>query len=237
MIAGICGVRNESCIIDTTLRHHLAEGIDKIFINVGSSDDGTAGIVESLAAETGRIIVRYDEDPIYHQAAVMNSLAATAGADGAEWIIPFDADEFVYAVNGGTVAEAITGLPFDKLYMQVWLHHDWSTRVVASKFWHKVAYRYSPNVQLTMGQHDVNIQGGGPGILAMRELQYQNFEHFVAKRDLWVSVLSEADRARGDSAHYEGLRNFTEEELRQEWEKMRAVETIADPIPSRVSHG
>jgi glycosyltransferase involved in cell wall biosynthesis len=237
MIAAICAVRNEAQIIDTTLRHTLAEGIDKIFVSVGSSTDGTAGIVESLAKETGQLEVRHDPDPIFHQANVMNELARLAGADGADYLVPFDADEFVYALDGRPVADVLRECPHDKLYLRAWVHHDWNTRVVVSKFWHKVCYRPLPGALLTMGQHDVSIQGGVGDVLAIREWQYRDFDAFVAKRDLWLGALSDADRARGDVAHYQRLRDFQDEELRREWTTMQSVETIADPIPSRVRHG
>lgn len=234
MIAGIIACRDEAQIIETVLRHHLCEGLDRIYVSVGPSTDGTAQIVETLAAETGQLDVRHDANPIFHQAAVMNGLATHAGIDGAEWIAPFDADEFLYSLDGRTVVEALADCPHNKLYLQAFVHHNWNTRVIAPKFWHKTCYRWNPTALLTMGQHDVSISGGVGGVLAIREWQYRDFSHYVAKRDLWLGALSDADRARGDVAHYQRLRDFEDEQLRKEWGELINVPTVHDPIPSRL---
>ena len=83
-----------------------------------------------------------------------------------------------------------------------------------------------------MGQHEVGIDGGAHDVIALREWQYRSYENFVAKRDLWLSAMSADDRARGDVAHYQRLRNFAVEDMRREYDEILAIETIYDPIPS-----
>ena len=233
VIAAIIACRNEADIIELSMRHILAEGISRVYVSVGASSDGTAGIVESLAAETGKLDVRHDPDPIFHQADVMNNLAALAGADGAEIVVPFDADEFPYALNGEPLAVALADSPHNKWYMPMYRHHDWTRREVNPKPLPKVAFRWQPGARLTMGQHEVGIDGGAHDVIALREWQYRNFENFVAKRDLWLSALSPDDEARGDVSHYQRLRNFAVEDMRREYNEILAIETIYDPIPSR----
>ena len=232
MIAAICACRNEADIIEMSVCHILAEGADVVYISVGASSDGTAEIVESLAKETGRLYVRHDADPIFHQVDVMNNLATIAGADGARWIIPFDADEFPYALNGESVATILKECQHDKFYMRMYRHHDWNMREVCPKPLPKVVYRWSSDARLTMGQHDVSIAGGVRDVLALREWQYQSYDHFKAKRDLWMSAIDPEALARGDVWHYTRLANFNDELLQAEYDAMMTTPTVFDPIPT-----
>ena len=226
MIAAIAAVRNEADIVELSMRHILAEGVDHVYVSLGPSADDTTKIVQVLADETGNVTCIIDDDPTFRQAIVMNGLAARAGNDGYEWIVPFDADEFIYAVDGDTVASALNQTQHDKLYLRMYRHHDWTRREVDHKPLPKVVYRWNPDARLAMGQHEVTIGGGTYGVLALREWQYRDYANFVAKRDLWL--------AQPDcGAHTLSLAGKDDAAIRAEYDAIMAIETVYDPIPSR----
>jgi Glycosyl transferase family 2 len=99
MIAGICMVRDEADIIETTVRYHLDQGLGIIYIVDNGSTDGTLEIVERLSRYDPRMYWTEDRGK-FHQSEALTSMARDASRDGAEWIVPFDADEFWFAPSG-----------------------------------------------------------------------------------------------------------------------------------------
>jgi Glycosyl transferase family 2 len=100
MLAGISLVRNEEDLIETTLRHHLGQGVDLLLIADNNSTDATARVLESAARKDRRIRWSETGDVGFHQAEVVTELARSAMRSGATWILPFDADEFWWAAGG-----------------------------------------------------------------------------------------------------------------------------------------
>ena len=95
-IVGVTLVRNVADIIAVTVRYHLGLGLDEVRILDNDSTDGTPDVLQQLAADDDR--VRWRSAPgEYQQAELVTALAQEASRDGADWIVPFDADEFWYA--------------------------------------------------------------------------------------------------------------------------------------------
>jgi Glycosyl transferase family 2 len=233
MIAVCSLVQNEADIIECWVRHHLAEGVEHLYIADGMSTDGTRDILQNLALETGQVSWFDDPEPICHQAAWMTKLAHIAGAVGAEWIIPADADEFWIAMSGETLADELEHCPFHKLYAPVYHHVDWDYCHIVPKL-PKVAFRYNPGVALWMGNHDVDgVRGGGHGVLEVHELQYRGLEHFRDKARARARTLDPAEAAKGQAAHITALAGLDDEQLEQAWADLLAKPTIYDPIRTR----
>ena len=95
---GVMMVRNEADILAVNLRHHFAQGVDQVLVVDNGSSDGTLGVLESFA-EDGRLHWIRDAGP-YNQSDITTDLAREAGAMGADWVVPIDADEFWYAPQG-----------------------------------------------------------------------------------------------------------------------------------------
>ena len=95
---GVMMVRNEVDILGVNLRHHFAQGVDQFLVVDNGSSDGTLGVLESFA-EDGRLHWIRDAGP-YNQSDITTDLAREAGAMGADWVVPIDADEFWYAPQG-----------------------------------------------------------------------------------------------------------------------------------------
>ena len=94
-IFGVSVVRDEADIIGTTIRYHLALGLDRILVIDNGSSDGTDEVLQELAKDQ-RVQWTREEGPCC-QAEMTTQLAREACAAGASWIVPFDADEFWYA--------------------------------------------------------------------------------------------------------------------------------------------
>ena len=95
-IFGVTLVRSEADIIALTIRYHLQLGLDRILILDNGSSDGTDEILASLARSDNRIQWRR-HDGEFQQAELTTGLAREAFRAGADWIVPFDADEFWHA--------------------------------------------------------------------------------------------------------------------------------------------
>jgi len=92
-IYGVSMVRDEADIIALTVRYHLALGLDKIIVIDNGSRDGTPTVLDALLKES-RLCWRRIETDGHRQAEIFTALAREAHADGASWLMPFDADEF-----------------------------------------------------------------------------------------------------------------------------------------------
>ena len=121
MIAAVTMVRNEEDIIGEVVRHLLNEGIDLVIVADNLSEDFTRPILDELANLDPRVLVVDDPDPAYDQAGKMTRLVHRAGAMGADWILPFDADEWWYWA-GGTLAEFFAECSVDVLTATGWDH-------------------------------------------------------------------------------------------------------------------
>lgn len=94
---GVSMVRDEVDIIDATLDHLLTQGVDHLLVADNGSVDGTVQRLLERAACDPRMHVAYDREPAYYQGEKMSRLVRAASRAGADWVIPFDADEFWFA--------------------------------------------------------------------------------------------------------------------------------------------
>jgi glycosyltransferase involved in cell wall biosynthesis len=99
MIVGICIVRNEADILETTVRYHLDQGLGAIYVIDNGSTDGTLKILESLSRYDQRVRWSHDTGQ-FHQSDAVTNMAREATRNGASWIVPFDADEFWFGRSG-----------------------------------------------------------------------------------------------------------------------------------------
>jgi len=97
-ITGISIVRNEADILRLSLLHHLAIGCDDILVIDNGSTDATPRILRRLSHRYPVLWTR-EEGP-FQQAERTTALAREATRAGADWVVPFDADEFWWAQGG-----------------------------------------------------------------------------------------------------------------------------------------
>ena len=236
MIAGVTICKNEVDIVGLSLRHHFLEGVDRIYIADAHSTDGTRDVFNDIIAEGRDLVVIDDDEPFVHQDTLTNSLIERAGADGADWILPTDCDEFYYSVNGESIATVLKDCPHEALCARSWQHRDYNVRQASPKRLPKVVFKYSPTARVSWGNHEVSIPGGGVyGILDLREIQFQSFEHFSRKVRERNAVVSPEDRAKGYGIHHAVLDGASDEQMHTVWDAMW-VDVVSDPIPTHLAH-
>ncbi|HEX2740832.1 MAG TPA: glycosyltransferase family 2 protein [Rubrobacter sp.] len=98
LIYGISMIRNEVDIVRTNVLYHLALGFDRLLIVDNGSTDGTTEALKQIGDRDPRVRWHRDEGP-YKQREIMTVLAREAHADGADWVVQIDADEFWYAAG------------------------------------------------------------------------------------------------------------------------------------------
>ena len=91
---GVSVVRDEKDVLEAAVKHLFDQGIAHVLIADNRSTDGTREHLLEWAAADARVHVALDEEPAYIQSQKMTWLAHCAWRAGADWIVPFDADEF-----------------------------------------------------------------------------------------------------------------------------------------------
>ena len=114
-VFGLMVVRNAVDLIEVNLRHHFEAGLERMLVLDNGSRDGTRERLDELALQLP-VDVGVDLGP-YRQADLTNRLAYEARLQGAEWVLPIDADEFFVAEPG--LPAAVTGSSAGALSIEV----------------------------------------------------------------------------------------------------------------------
>jgi len=93
-ICAVMLVRNEQNILGYSIYNALnIIGVDRIVVGDNGSDDNTRPLLNAIAQRDKRVVWT-DASGGYRQAELVTGLAQQAIAEGADWILPLDADEF-----------------------------------------------------------------------------------------------------------------------------------------------
>lgn len=192
-VFGVSMVKDEADIIEGTLRH-MADEVDHLLVVDNGSTDGTRDILAHLA-KLLPLTVRDDFEVGYYQSRKMTAYARIAAEMGAEWIVPFDADE-LWLFRGHTIAHDLKSVDVDVVTADLFNHFPsavdpdgkspfetivWRQRDPAPL--PKVAFRWHPDAVIHQGNHGVDLPEGArvaPG-LEIRHFPYRNAEQFVRK--------------------------------------------------------
>lgn len=240
---GVTMVKNEQDIIGSCLRHLVEQGVDHLLIADNMSDDETPAILAELAASNPRIHLARDIEPAYYQSEKMTRLARAAQSAGADWIIPFDADEFWFSEEGSLAefferATADTNRP---PAVRALLHDtiptgspdvspEDQTYVMDSTPTPpgKVAFKAHRLAMMIMGNHGVKLVGGiAPG-LRIAHLLYRSPEQIARKARQGVAAVDEANGPDYVGAHWRALDALDDEHIARVWEGMQRGEPQHD---------
>ncbi len=109
-VVGLYLVRNEVDIVEVNLRHHFATGIDEAIVIDNGSTDGTLEAIAELAEELP-IQLSSEVGHIY-QGERVTRLARFAASQGADWVLPIDADE-LWVASGTPLRQVLEEAPAD----------------------------------------------------------------------------------------------------------------------------
>lgn len=194
---GISMVKNEEDIIFTTINHMIYH-VDHIIVADNLSTDSTRDILKSFSSDM--VTVVDDNEVGYYQSQKMTSLAHKAMNLGADWVVPFDADEIWFSKHYDTIADHLDEVP-DKFACVIadWFHHGVTKfdddnvenpffrmryRLKEKATMKKIAARCSPKLIIEQGNH--YMQYGGPFNtyninLECRHFPYRSVNQFVSK--------------------------------------------------------
>lgn len=230
-------VKNEADVIEHTLRHAVAQGVDHVLAVDNGSSDGTLEILQRLASSLP-IHVGFDREIAYYQSEKMTFLTRWAGRRGADWVIPMDADEFWFAA-GTTLGEHLRRTSADILEAEMFnlfptpenplpsgldgkLRFDHARHILG-----KTALRAHPMAWLSMGNHEGLRPGMTGGGLFIAHLPWRSEEQFVRKVRQGAEALAAAKSLEGHlGAHWREQAALETAEAHRAW--LRVLEGVGD---------
>lgn len=186
-------VRDEADIVETTLRHLLNQGVTGVLIADNGSTDGTYELLQRLSTTLPEIRVLRDSNPAHDQAFKQSWLSQLAWRAGADWIVPFDGDEFWFA-TGTRLAQYLAGVQANRVWAS--FHHMTPTAPIRAgeelrdrefivdatvALPGKMAFRAHPLVFVGPGNHYANRVGGTATGLHIAHAQYRSPEQLARK--------------------------------------------------------
>jgi hypothetical protein len=218
-------VRNEADIIADVVEHLFRQGVDRALVMDNMSTDETRSLLSALAGDYP-LYVGDDMEKAYFQPQKMTYLARRAAAAGADWIVPFDADEFWFA-PGGPLAHALrrarspiavasvhNAFPnSDPRVPGTWRVDSQPARL------QKVAFRWHPLAQLHHGNHAVTRPGQPVHELRIMHYPWRSREQFIAKLTGGSAALDATGRPRdtGGGDHWRDVGRLPADELVDRW--------------------
>ena len=171
----------------------------------------------------------------------MTRLARQAHDMGADWVLPFDADELWYG-TAGTIAESLAGCPAD-IVMAAGFDHivrnaadgpfsPWR-RATPQKLC-KVAFRASQSAELNMGNHDVRGVGDDRvrGFLTYRHFQYRSLEQMTRKLRNGRAAYEASTVHELHGTHWREGGLLTDDEMAAKWDALCSEpDLMFDPPP------
>ena len=115
MIAAISMVRNKADVIESFVRHTLRFA-DWLYITDHRSEDATREILSALVSEGLPILVIYYEQEGHAQSEIMTKQLYQAIDDGADIVLPLDADEFLLSYDGSDIKNILLSLSKEEVY-------------------------------------------------------------------------------------------------------------------------
>ena len=210
---GVCMVKDEADVIAGTVAH-MADELDHLIVADNGSTDGTREILAELE-DLLPLTVLDDPDPAYYQSQKMSALASLAADDGADWIVPFDADELWIAED--RISTVLDALPSKVAWAALTNHFPTAIdpddpdpfrqivwRQAEPAPLPKVAFRWEPGAVIHQGNHGVTLPSdpAGPTVLQVRHFPYRSAEQFVRKARNGAAAYRATDLPVTEGAHW-----------------------------------
>ena len=230
-------VRNEDDVIARSVRHLLAQGVNHVIVADNLSTDRTREVLDDLADQ--RVHIAADEEPAYYQGEKMSVLARAACRAGADWVVPFDADELWFG-RDGTVAETLRSIAADHPgvgMVKAALHDvipvdgprpdlDTSGFLMdaSPSLPGKVAFRAHPLARLMMGNHAAMRVGDVVEGLHIAHLAYRSVDQVAGKARRGAAAVEQSGADRGIAWHWRQIAALDDSQVEELWSSMQRGE-------------
>lgn len=225
-VAAVMLVKDEADIIESTVRHLLAE-VDYVLVADNLSTDGTKEILDGIAAEDDRLAVEVDDVVGYYQSAKTTALSRKIWEMGFEWVVPVDADEIWYSPFG-RVADVLEALPHGGVFASALIKNHITTNRDIKQIpdptvricWRirdfgtlpKVACRTSADLAIGMGNHDAVSTGRVDSTTGGRIDEQLYIHHFP-----WRSEKQFVKKIRNGAVAYAMAPELNESHFGEHW--------------------
>ena len=221
-VVAVTMVKDEVDIVARTVGH-MATQADHVIVADNMSTDGTRDVLNDLARDLPLTVVD-DLEVGYHQSAKMTELALQARLNHhADWIVPFDADEWWYSPFGriADILNSVGGRQWlvmeAALYDHVATGEDPSIEEqpdpVIRLGWRrtepaplpKVACRWREDLVIEMGNHGARYVGGATKFesqLVIRHFPYRSVEQLIRKIRNGAAAYAATDLPPTYGAHW-----------------------------------
>lgn len=227
-------VKNEADIIEHTVRHLFNQGVDHVLVADNLSTDATPAILAQLA-RTASVHVARDGEPAYYQAQKMGLLAERARCAGADWIVPFDADEFWFGATG-TLGDHLRAAHADVIRADLHnLFPSSGASRVGGDGWRlqrqphirgKVAFRAHPAATLAAGNHEVDRPGVYATGLKVLHVPWRSEEQFRRKAVQGAAALEATNLTPDTGFHWRHLAALDDEAAGLQWRSILGGEAV-----------
>ena len=223
MIIAICRVRDEADIIGYTVERMLNK-TDHVIVADNGSADGTRDILNDLYKAYDHLTIVDDPEHSHWQGARTTELMHHAGALGAEWILPFDADEAFPVIT-----PANADVVYIRSHVYVPNESDDTTELnPLIRMQHhlkpyepypKVCFRYNRAARIKEGNHEVQHPGTRHMYTnGMNHYQYRSLEQVIRKVRQGTKALEATELPVSTGAHWKNLAAFSDEQLASWWD-------------------
>jgi hypothetical protein len=239
MVWGISIVKDEVDIISSVVGH-MSHHCDAVLVADNGSTDGTYEALQDIVERQRRTLdlpisprnvnVIRDFRKGYYQSHKMTALAHLAGNFGAEWIVPFDADEKWFpVVTNLSIAQVCRNYSGDVIEAN--LHNYKPVKGSRGRFLPsepgplpKVAFRWRPDAVIEQGNHGVLFSGksqkGEQNLLTVAHFPCRSPEQFIRKiRNGAAAYEAAPDVPEGWGVHWREFGKLSDDELRQHFEE------------------
>lgn len=232
MVVAISMFRDEADVAATVVRHMVGQ-VDRVLVADNGSTDGTKEIARQAGA-----IVTDDPDPAYYQSQKMSGLAERARLMGADWIVPFDADE-IWTGKRGAIKRTLEALPDFILVAEAALYDYVATgqdngapnpfermrwRRSAPVPLPKVAFRAFTGAVVHQGNHGVTLPDHPippiiKHLLTVRHFPYRSPEQFIRKARNGAAAYAATNLPEEVGQHWRGYGRMSDDGLRDHFSR------------------
>lgn len=223
---GVTLFKNEGDIALHTILHMAEEGLDGIIIADNMSTDNTwdelLRVQDLLQGSTCQIELMKDTEPGHYHGRKITNLASIARAYGADWIVPFDADELWFS-HSDRLAKTIRDTVEDIKILEFNLYNHFPTVIdpegsnpFMTMEWRdkekgalpKVAVKWQKDLEIHEGNHSARYKDLEPfqtftsSDLEIRHFPYRTFKQFMRKGIDGAKAYAATDLSETHGAHW-----------------------------------